>query len=149
MKPSKKNNGDTAVVPKVKNFLDNFWNADPFFSEDFFKMRNRWLPAVNIIDNKGKFEIEVAAPGFTKKDFDVKIENGMLCIAAKKEETKEEKNANYTRKEFSYNSFDRSFALPENADTKSVDAKYTDGVLKLTLKKVKAKAPDAKKIAIK
>jgi HSP20 family protein len=144
-----KPNGNTMVVPTFRNFLDNFWNADPFFTEDFFASRNKWLPAVNIKENDNNFEIEVAAPGFNKKDFDVKIENGMLCISAEKEETKEEKEKNYTRKEFSYNSFSRSFSLPENADGKTVDAKYTDGVLTLALKKTAAKKPEVKKIAVK
>ncbi len=149
MKPSKKSNGNTALVPLMNNLFDRFWNADPFFTEDFFQLRNRWLPAVNIKDSENTYEIDVAAPGFTKKDFDVEIENGMLCITAQKEESKEEKDANYTRKEFSYNSFKRSFSLPDNADPKNVDAKYADGVLKLTLKKVKTKTPAAKKIAVK
>lgn len=148
MKLSKNKNGNTAVVPSVRNFFDNFWNADSFFPEDFFKMRNAWLPAVNIKDRNGNFEIEVAAPGFTKKDFEVKIENGALFISAEKEEKKEEEEDNYTRKEFSYNSFQRSFALPENADTTETNATYTDGVLKLTLKKTEETTPTVKKIAI-
>jgi HSP20 family protein len=148
MKLSKNTNGNTAVVPSVRNFFDNFWNVDNFFSEDIFKMRNSWMPAVNIKDNNGNFEIEVAAPGFTKKDFDVKIENGALFISAVKEESTEDTEDNYTRKEFSYNSFQRSFALPENADTSETNATYTDGVLKLTLKKTEEKSPSIKQIDI-
>ncbi len=150
MKPSKKNNGGKAMTPKIKHFFENFWNADQFFPDDFFlQMRNRWLPAVNIKDNKGDFEIDVAAPGFNKKDFDIRVENGMIFISAKMKESKEEKETNYTRKEFSYSSFERSFTLPENIDEKSVSAKYSDGVLKLTLKKLKAKKPATQKVVVK
>lgn len=145
----KKSNGNTAVIPSVRNFFDNFWNADPFFSEDFFKNRNQWLPAVNIKDNKNNFEINMAAPGFDKKDFDVKIENDTLCISATKEENTEEKVDNYTRKEFSFNAFERSFSLPTNVDTKDVDAKYADGILTLTLQKNGIEEPEIKQIAIK
>jgi len=144
-----KSNGNKNVIPSVKSFFDNFWNADPFFTEDFFNMRKQWLPAVNIKDQDGQFDIEVAAPGFDKKDFEVKIENGMLSISAEKKTDKEEKEDNYTRKEFSYNSFRRSFALPENADAKNIEAKYADGVLRLTLEKVEMEEPEVKKIEIK
>ncbi len=149
MKSLKKRNGDTSMRPVFKNFFDNFWNADQFFSDDFPTMRSRWMPAVNIKDNEKDFEIEMAAPGFTKNDFDVKVENGMLRISAEREETTEEKEVNFTRKEFSYNSFERSFTLPENVDNKDIDAKYTDGVLRLTLKKTKVETPKVKKIAVK
>jgi len=145
----KNGNGSTTMVPMIKNFFDNFWNADQFFGNDFMPVRNRWLPAVNIKENKSNFAIDVAAPDFDKKDFDVKVENGMLCISAVKEASTEEQEDDYTRKEFSYNSFERTFALPENVDAKNVDAKYEAGVLKLTLKKVISKAPAVKRIAVK
>jgi len=106
------------------------------------------LPAVNIKDEKDHFEIEVAAPGLRKEDFNVSIENGLLMISCEKEEKKDEKEDNYARKEFSYRSFYRSFTLPENVDPDSIEAKYNDGILKLRLKKMAMAKPETKKITV-
>jgi HSP20 family protein len=79
--------------------------------------------------------LELAAPGMDKKDFKVNVENGTLTISAeKKEESKEEKK-NYTRREYSYSSFSRSFRLPENCTAEKIDAKYDNGILRVTLPK--------------
>lgn len=120
---------------------------DPFFS-DMFQNRpgliNRFLsgngdsdlPAVNIKDHEKNIEIELAAPGLTKDDFEITMNNGILTISSEKETKKEEEKEGYVRKEFSYNSFSRSFSLPENIDEeKDVQARYQDGVLKLMLHK--------------
>lgn len=128
-----------------RRFMDNFWNAERFFDFDFGSL----TPAVNIKDNEKTYEVEVAAPGMKKEDFEVKVDNGVLRISAAKEEEKEEKEENYTRREFSYNTFTRSFVLPENVDADDVKAKYTDGILHLTMKKKKIEAPKAKRIEIK
>ena len=135
-------------VPRISDWFDNFWSADRFFHDDFFPIRNDFMPSVNIMENDKFFEIEVAAPGLHKEDFDVRIENGLLTISVEREETKEEKDANYTRKEFSYNTFRRTFTLPENVLEEKIEAKYVNGVLKLMLKKTAVTAPKAKKIAI-
>ena len=148
MKPSKKTNGE-GVIPTFRNWLEDFWGTDRFFDRDFLPFPTRWTPSVNIKENKTNYVIEVAAPGLTKKDFKVEVEKGVLTISAEKEETKEEKATNYTRREFSFNSFERTFALPENADAKNITAKYDDGVLKLTMKKIKVKSPEKKLIEIK
>lgn len=93
------------------------------------------VPSVNIIENEKDFKIELAAPGLEKKDFKVEFEKGILNISAeKKVESKEEKE-NYTRKEYSYNSFSRSFRLPENSLPEKIDAKYENGILRLILPK--------------
>lgn len=143
----KKTNG-TGLVPTFKSWMEDFWGADNVFADDFFRLRKNWMPAVNIKDEKNAFEIDLAAPGLKKDDFTVKVENGMLCISAEMEETKEEAEAEYTRKEFSYRSFERSFALPEHVDPESISAKYKDGILKLVLKKLAVKEEKAKKIKV-
>lgn len=148
MKPAKISNDKKAMAP-LKSWLDNFWDADNFFNDDYFQFRNRWMPAVNIMDHKNEYTIEVAAPGLTKKDFNVTVDNGMLCISAEKESDVEEKEDKYTRREFSYNSFERSFTLPKNVNAKNIDARYQDGVLKISLKKTKIDTPSAKNVAIK
>ena len=129
------------------------WPSTPgFFDDDWtrFKIANGdWCPAVNVVDNEDNYEIEVAAPGLSKKDFTVNVENGVLMISGKSEKEEEEKEKNYTRKEFSSKSFSRSFTLPENVEEEDIAAKFKDGVLTLTLKKAKVEVKQAKEIAIK
>jgi HSP20 family protein len=99
------------------------------------------LPPVNIVDKAGEFDVEIAVPGMKKDDFHVTCENGYLTIRAEREEKKEEKEKNYTRREYNYSSFERSFSLPETVKADQVKAKYEDGVLKISIpKKEEAKA---------
>ena len=109
-----------------------------FFDDDWMKTRftnDAWMPAINVVDNDGNYEIEVAAPGFRKDDFTVSIENGVLTIMGNTEKEEEEMKKNYTRKEFSSRSFSKSFTLPKNVEPDTVSAKYEEGVLRLTLNK--------------
>lgn len=146
MKTLVKTNG--GLVPSMNKWFDNFWGVDDYLNEDFFKFRTRWVPAVNIREEKDAFIVEMAAPGLEKNDFNVELDNGMLCISVEKEETKENKDANYTRKEFNFRSFNRTFTLPENVDKKHITARYVDGVLNLEMKKLVVTKPEAKKIKI-
>ena len=106
------------------------FGMDNFFADDFFD--NQWLekklkhtlPAVNIKENKNEFKIEFASPGFTKKDFKIDLDEDVLTISAEKEKEKNEESDNFTRKEFSYNSFSRSFTLPKTVNAEKIDAKY-------------------------
>lgn len=93
------------------------------------------IPDANITENDKNFSIELAAPGLEKKDFKVEVQDGVLSISAEKKEEKSEEDKNYRRREFSYNSFSRSFTLPENSMSDKIDAKYENGVLRLTLPK--------------
>ncbi|MBL7857133.1 MAG: Hsp20/alpha crystallin family protein [Cyclobacteriaceae bacterium] len=93
------------------------------------------MPAVNVMEKEKEFEVQMAAPGLTKKDFNITIDKGVLTITVEKSEEKEEKEKEFTRKEFSYTNFVRSFTLPENVKTEKVDAKYEDGILRLLLPK--------------
>ena len=115
--------------PMLSDFFDN----DRFFDADW--LRKQSVPAVNVKETEKSFEIELAAPGLTKKDFEISVDNGMLTISSEKKEEKEEKEKNYTRKEFSYSSFSRSFTLPENVNEEDVKAYYEDGILKLHIAK--------------
>lgn len=109
------------------NFFTNAWNTEE---------RANFVPATNIVENEKDFRVELSAPGFNKTDIKVEVENDTLVISGEhKEETKEE-NANYTRKEFNYGSFKRSFSLPENVNTDNVEAKYENGILTITLPKI-------------
>lgn len=131
----------------------------PAFFDDFFRPWNDWFgmgrsittPAVNIKDNKNHFEVSVAAPGLKKSDFNIDVEDNMLTISCEKEENKEEKDERYTRKEYSYTSFSRSFTLPEEVIKDKIEAAYDDGVLRITLPKTEQvkKAALSKHIAVK
>jgi HSP20 family protein len=125
---------------KRKRFLpelvDDFFNAERFFPSEFLNFgRTELVPSANIKETEKDYTIELAAPGLSRKDFHVEIENDVLTISAEKKEESEEEGKNFRRKEFSYNSFSRSFSLPENLATDKIDAKYEDGVLRLLLPK--------------
>lgn len=105
-------------------------------------------PAVNIIETNQGFRIELAAPGLDKSDFQVKLESGLLSISAQKEAVKEETNAQFRRREFAFQSFSRSFRLPDTVDAGSVTANFTNGILKVELTKKPEAQPVYKTIEI-
>jgi len=130
------------------SFLTDFFDGDKFFDSDW--LRNKSLPAVNVKETDKNFEIELAAPGLAKKDFKVTAENGILTISSEKQEEKEQKEKDYTRREFSYNSFSRSFTMPENTNEDDIKANYEDGILKLQVaKKVIGQPKPRKAIEVK
>ncbi|MBX2895746.1 MAG: Hsp20/alpha crystallin family protein [Cyclobacteriaceae bacterium] len=107
---------------------------DRFFDSDWMK-RMENVPAVNVVETEKDFEIEMAAPGLDKKDFNITVENGVLSITCEKKTETQEDKKNYMRKEYNYKGFSRSFTLPENIKTEKVDARYENGILKLVLPK--------------
>ena len=134
----------------------------PSVFDDFFKPWNEWfdngglrgramnVPAVNITEHKDEYQVSLAAPGLKKEDFKIDVNGNMLTISSEKEDSKEEKDERFTRKEYSYSSFSRSFTLPEEINKEKIEAKYEDGVLKLSLpRKEEAKKLSAKHIAVK
>lgn len=125
------------------SWLSNFFDNDRFFDSSLLRVQS--VPAVNIKENEKNFEISLAAPGLSRKDFNVSVDNGVLTISSEQKEEKETKEKEFTRQEYSYSSFSRSFALPENVKEEDVDAKYADGVLKVTLAKKALPAQKAKK----
>ena len=114
-------------------FLNNFFNTSlsEFLGNDFVNS----TPSINIVEGKDKFIVEVASPGLEKKDFDIQIENDHLVVSATQKSTSENSIDNYTKREFNYSSFKRSFYLPETVDSSKVDASYKEGVLLITLNK--------------
>jgi len=115
------------------SWLSDFFDNDRLFDSDW--LRKQSVPAVNVNETESGFEIELAAPGLRKKDFDITVDNGVLTISSQKEEEKEEKEKDYTRREFGYSSFSRSFTLPESVNEDDIRAAYEDGVLKLYVTK--------------
>lgn len=119
------------------NFIDAEWGSPArLFNTPF--LRNANLPAVNIKDNAKSFDLELAVPGYKKDELKVNVEDGVLTISSEKQKESEEDKNGYTRREFSYRSFQRSFQLPENVDGDNVKANFVDGVLKLSIPKTKA-----------
>jgi HSP20 family protein len=117
----------------------------PSLLEDIFDEKNiqkrfsntHSLPAVNIEENEDSFSLELAAPGKSKDDFNIELDNDLLTISSeiKEEHKTEDKNRIFTRREFSYESFKRSFTLPESIDPSKIKANYENGVLILNLPK--------------
>lgn len=145
----------TTMIPMLRTKTSNFPSlVDAFFGDDFlsnfFENRNQGtIPAVNIIENKDEFVIEVAAPGLEKKDFTVDLNNNLLTISSQKELKNEENTDKFMRREFSYTSFRRSFSLPETADSNKIKASYKEGILTINIpKKEEAKEKPARQISI-
>lgn len=134
-------------MPTVFNDFFKPWNE--MFDEGFWgKTVN--IPAVNILENKDEYVVSLAAPGLKKDDFKIDVDGNMLTISSEKEETKEEKDKKFTRKEYNFTSFSRSFTLPEEIFRDKIEAKYEDGVLRILLpRKEEAKKFTAKHIAVK
>ena len=141
------------ISKSVNNFFDDFLTKDLFdWTDRNFAALGSNLPSVNLKETDSKLEVEMAAPGMKREDFKVEIDNNTLMISSEKEEEREEtrKKDNYVRKEFNYQSFYRSFYLPENVDENKIEASYKDGILHVTVsKKEGAKKKALKTIPIK
>jgi HSP20 family protein len=135
-------------IPSVFNDFFKPWNE--WFDETGIWGRTMNVPAVNITEQKNEYKVELAVPGMKKDDFKIDVDGNMLTISSEKEESSEEKEKKFTRKEYSYSSFSRSFTLPEEINLDKIEAKYEDGVLRLSLpRKEEAKISSAKHIAVK
>jgi HSP20 family protein len=131
--------------------FDRFFENDLFdWSNRNFSSTNTTLPSVNIKETNDDFEVEVAAPGFSKTDFKIELNHDVLTVSSDKEVKNETKDGQqFTRREFSYQSFSRSFTLPNSADSDKIKALYENGILKIVIpKKEEAKPKPARQIAI-
>ena len=143
-----KNNGYS--YPAVPSLWDSFFGKD-LFDLDNASATGTTLPAVNIRENNDGYYVEVAAPGMQKSDFRIELDNNLLVISSEREDKKEEtdEKGNYSRREFSYQSFKRSFTLPNTVEGEKISAKYVDGVLQILIpKKEEAKQKPARQIEI-
>ncbi|SIT88476.1 Hsp20/alpha crystallin family protein [Pontibacter indicus] len=142
MKPMRKERtGGESLVPR-SFFTDFFSDVDRFFENDLMRMPAqigrqimRNMPATNIRENEREYTIELAAPGMAKDDFAVDVDEGMLTISSQKEQDTSTEEDNYTRREYNYSSFSRSFKLPESVRPEEIKARYEEGVLKITVPK--------------
>ena len=126
------------VANSFPSLLDDWFSRDLFdWNNSNFSDTGTTLPAVNLKETPENFVVEMAAPGMKKEDFKVELNNNVLTISSEQKNEREEKEADkYTRKEFSYQSFQRSFQLSREAvDADNIQAKYENGVLHLTIPK--------------
>lgn len=147
------------LIKRTDHWLPSVF--DDFFNTDWAEKNTRFaprlgvnIPAVNIKENDNAFVVEVAAPGKNKEDFNLELDHNLLTISSEvKEEHHGESNGEnkekFTRREFSYSSFKRSFTLPESIDNSKINASYKDGVLTIELpKREEAKVQPKRMIAI-
>lgn len=125
------------LMPGFPKWVDNFFREED--NKDGFWPKKERMPAANVKETEKAFELEVAVPGMNKEDFKIEVHEGMLYISAETESKEEAKEENYTRKEFNFSSFSRSFWLPENVRADDIKANYKEGMLLVTLPKEKVK----------
>lgn len=156
MKPTKRDReGGESLAPR-SFFTDFFSDVDRFFENDLLRMPAqigrqlmRNMPATNIRENEREYTIELAAPGMAKGDFEIAIDEGMLTISSQKEQDTTQEEDNYTRREYNYSSFSRSFKLPDAVIADEIKARYEEGVLKINVpKQTEAVNPNRKRVNI-
>lgn len=128
-------------------------NGFPTVMDEFFKdwrggsqLQYRNIPPVNVRETDAAFNLELIAPGLTKEDFSIEVNNGLLTISSEiKAENTAHEEGKFTRREFTQSSFKRSFTLPETVNEDAINAAYTNGILQLTLPKKEEALPKAKR----
>ncbi|TJY36346.1 Hsp20/alpha crystallin family protein [Pontimicrobium aquaticum] len=143
------NTNSNVSFPSWSNWLDDIFNRDlpSVFTSNFNTGMS--LPKVNIKETADAYIVDMAVPGLKKSDFHLNLDNQALSISTELKEEKEHEEENYTRREFGYSSFKRTFTLPESVNEDKIDAKYKDGILSIYLpKKEEAKQKPARTIKI-
>lgn len=134
--------------PARRMFPSAFLDTIPSFFEDAFNGKDfaSFVPSVNISESDKEWNLEVSAPGFSKEDFKINLEKEVLSISAEHKAEVNENERNYTRREFSYGSFSRSFRIKENTvDIEKIAASYENGILKVALPKLQVAPEKASK----
>jgi len=155
LKMNKYKRSSNATLPSFVRMLDNIFSEDFSNSNrDGLTVWNGSMPAVNVKETEDQFELELAAPGLNKEAFNIEVDADVLTISSeKKEENKEDEQGQeegkYTRREFRYSAFKRTFNLPDTVDSNKIAANYADGILSIVIpKKEEAKPQPARKIDI-
>jgi len=147
----RKKGGFPSLFPDLLN-SSLLWDRDLFNLDlDLVPARLGFnIPTANVRENASEFKLELAAPGLQRKDFNLEIDNHTLTISAELEEEKKKEEDGYSRKEYSFSSFSRNFVIPENANEDGIEAKYENGILKVTIpKKNETPLKPVQKIAVK
>jgi HSP20 family protein len=144
-----KRNG--SMIPTIPALFDDFFSRELFnWGNNNYSSTSTTVPSVNIRETANNYEVELAAPGMDKNDFAITLDGNILTISSSKEKKAEDTHDNYTRREFSYESFKRSFELPKHVvDEQNINARYENGLLHLTVpKKEEAKQKTPRMIEI-
>ena len=140
------------LFPTMNSFFDDLFTRELWnWGLSNHSATNTTIPAVNIRETKDNFEVEMAAPGMTKNDFKVELDGNLLTIRSERQsEQKSNEESRYTKQEFSYQSFVRSFQLSKDVvDADKIEARYENGVLQLLIpKKEEAKQRPPRNIEI-
>jgi HSP20 family protein len=138
-------NYNSPLFPRWNNFFEGVSPDDRFLS---FENKFNPIPATNIEDKDSEFVISMAVPGVEKEDINVEVHENVITISSEKEESSEATEKSYSRKEYSYNSFKRTFRLPQNIQEDKIEANYENGELILQLPKLKPEVTKVKKIKV-
>lgn len=133
----KVNKQNGLLFPDVKTFFDEFFN------DSYFK-----VPAVNIVEDDQKFNLELSVPGFKKEDFKINLENNVITISGEISENNVKEEKNYTRREFTHQNFSRSFNLPENTNINEITASYENGILNIVIPKINVVKNNVRQITV-
>jgi len=120
--------------PSINSLFDDFFTNTEKLDTNYNK---HTTPAVNVKEDEKSFIIELAVPGIKKQDLNIELDNNKLSISNEKESSKLEEKEKYTRREFVYSKFQRTFNLPKNVDEKNIAGDYKDGILTVTIPKIK------------
>lgn len=131
--------------PTTRPAFRSFWDDDFFFTPSVRTNE----PAVNVSSDEKKYIVELAAPGMDKKDLKIEVEENLLTISSEHKEEKNEKQADYSRREFNYSSFSKCFSLPEDVNAEKIQANYNNGILAIEIPRKEEKAKVSKMIDIK
>ncbi len=144
------------MLPTIRKHRTQESMLNNLFNDDFFPSFFNWetttnsnTPAVNVEETEKAFMVDVAAPGLDKKDFKVSIDGNLLTISSERKSTAEDKKHGVLRQEFSYNSFSRSFTLPENTEINKISATHKNGVLTIEIPKAEVEVKKALEVKIK
>jgi HSP20 family protein len=147
-----RSNRNRPNISKFSSPLDRFFRNDLF---DFWNGGDtpvETIPSINITEEQNDYKVELAAPGMKKDDFNIDIDNNIVTISSEKETETSNGNGkdqkNYTFREYNYSKFSRSFSIPDNAETSKITAKYSDGILCLTIPKKAEQVKKSQKIKI-
>ncbi len=131
--------------------------VNPFFNDVYSLLNDSFLneriapvvPAVNIAETENAFEVALAVPGLKKEDIKINLDKNVLSVAAEKKTETTDENKKFSKREYNYNGFSRSFTLPQAADSSKIDAEYVDGVLTLTIAKKEEAKNQSREISLK
>ncbi|OYQ43405.1 molecular chaperone Hsp20 [Flavobacterium cyanobacteriorum] len=135
----KRNGNSNGLFPSVMDELFKDWMGGT-------QVMHRMVPPVNIRENEDSYLVELMAPGMKKEDFNIELDNDLLTISSEIKHENNHENGKYTKREFMYSSFRRSFTLPETVKEEDINASYQDGILKITLPKKEEALPKPKRL---